>query len=233
MRHRLTNSRDNVAMSVVVFDVDGTLTDSEAIWDEVRRGMAADDGVAWPPDATTAMMGMSTQEWSTYLVQTVGLPGTAEQAAERTISALRDHYRLHGAPELPGASAAVRRMAAQWTVGLASSSPRVLIDTIIEQLAIGDLVTTSVSTEEIGGVGKPAPDVYLEVCRRLNADPARSIAIEDAPNGIRSAHAAGMKVIAVPPHFHPPTADVLSLAHLVIDSLEELSVDRIAALLEA
>lgn len=220
-------------MSVVVFDVDGTLTDSEAIWDKVRRGMADEDGVAWPPQATTAMMGMSTQEWSTYLVQVVGLTGTAEQAAVRTISALRDHYRRNGVPELAGAVSAVRRMAAQWTVGLASSSPRVLIDTIVEQLAIGDVVSASLSTEEIGGIGKPAPDVYLEVCRRLGAEPSRSVAIEDAPNGIRSAHAAGMKVIAVPPHFHPPTADVLALADLVVDSLEQLRVEQVASLLEA
>ncbi len=220
-------------MSVVVFDMDGTLTDTEGLWDVVRRRLAATDGVPWPEGATQAMMGMSTQEWSAYLVEQVGLPGTAEQAAQRTIDTLAELYRREGVPTLPGAEAAVRRMAARWRLGLASSSPRVLIDIAIEQLGIGDVIERSLSTEEIGGAGKPAPDVYLEVCRRLGAPPARSVAIEDAANGIRSAHAAGLAVVAIPPHFHPPSAEVLALASVVIDGLDQLDVALIESLLEA
>lgn len=221
------------AMSVVVFDLDGTLTDTEALWDVVRREIAADEGLPWPEAATQAMMGMSTQEWAAYMVDVVGLPGTYDQAAERVISTLAARYRTQGMPILPGAPQAVRRLAEGWTLGLASSSPRVLIDVALEQLDIGNVIAESLSTEEIGGAGKPAPDVYLEVCRRLGADPARSAAIEDAPNGIRSAHAAGLAVVAIPPHFHPPTADVLALADAVIDNLDQLDVDLVAGILEA
>lgn len=221
------------AMSVVVFDLDGTLTDTEALWDVVRREIAADEGLPWPDGATQAMMGMSTQEWAAYMVDVVGLPGTHAQAADRVISTLAERYRAHGMPILPGAPQAVRRLAERWTLGLASSSPRVLIDIALDQLGIADIIAESLSTEEIGGAGKPAPDVYLEVCRRLGADPARSAAIEDAPNGIRSAHAAGLAVVAIPPHFHPPTADVLALAAVVIDNLDQLDVDLVAGILEA
>lgn len=219
-------------MSVVVFDMDGTLTDTEALWDQVRRRQAAEAGLPWPESSTTAMMGMSTQEWSAHLVEVVGLPLTPEQAATDTIEALGEFYRTQGVPALRGAVAAVERMAANWVLGLASSSPRVLIDAAMEQLGISSLFRQSLSTEELGA-GKPAPDVYLEVCRLLDADPKRSVAIEDAANGIRSAHSAGMVVIAIPPHFGPPPAEVLGLADAVIDSLDDLDVDLIENLLEA
>ena len=219
-------------MSVVVFDLDGTLTDTEADWDVVRRSLATQDGRPWPEGATQAMMGMSTQQWAAYLHEAVGLRGSAEDAAKRTIDGMIAVYH-RGLTVLPGAIEAVRRMHARWTVGLASSSPRVLIDAAVAELGLTDVFATTVSTEELNGVGKPAPDVYLEVCRRLGADPALSVAVEDAPNGIRSAHAAGMIVIAVPPHFHPPTADVLELADRVIDDLDALDEALVGELISA
>ena len=161
----------------------------------------------------------------------VGLRGTADDAARRTIDGMLAVYH-RGLTVLPGAVEAVRRMHVQWTVGLASSSPRVLIDAAVEELGLADVFATTVSTEELNGAGKPAPDVYLEVCSRLGADPARSVAVEDAPNGIRSAHAAGLVVIAVPPHFHPPTADVLALADVVIDDLGRLDADLVTRLID-
>lgn len=216
-------------MSVVVFDMDGTLTDTEALWDVVRRRLAAQDGRPWPAGSTEAMMGMSTQEWSTHLADVVGLTGTAHQAARRTIGTLQELYRTEGLPVLPGATEAVERIGARWPLGLASSSPRVLIDAALAAMGVTDRFATSVSTEELA-VGKPAPDVYLEVCRRLNADPRRSVAVEDAGNGILSAHGAGMAVIAVPPHFHPPEPDVLALADAVIDDLDGLTVELVERL---
>jgi beta-phosphoglucomutase-like phosphatase (HAD superfamily) len=81
--------------------------------------------------------------------------------------------------------------------------------------------------------GKPAPDVYLEAARRLGAEPPRSVAIEDSTNGIRSAHAAEMAVIAVPNRDFPPEPDVLALAAAVLDSLEELNPERVRALATA
>jgi len=219
-----------VMTQAVVFDMDGTLTDTEATWDRIRRGLAAGEGLPWPDEATPAMMGMSTQQWSAYLSDVVGLAGTAEDAAQRTIDGMVEAYRS-GIEVLPGAPEVVHRLAASWPLGLASSSPRVLIDVALETLGVADLFVVTLSTEELGGAGKPAPDVYLEVCRRLGADPSDAVAIEDSPNGIKAAHAAGMKVIAVPPHFHPPTGDVLALADVVVDTLEDVTTDLVARLL--
>lgn len=218
----------NWPYQAVVFDLDGTLIDTEHLWDEVRRGLAAQDGVAWPEPATTAMMGMSTVEWSTYLAETVGVHGAPEAAARRTIDGMLAHYRS-GVDILPGALAAVRRMAALGPVGIASSSPRELIEQGVRTMGIADLVDVVVSTEEVGR-GKPAPDGYLRCCELLGVDAARCLAFEDSSNGVRSALAAGMTTVAVPPHFHAPSAEVLQQCHLVLAGLDQLDEDRLAAL---
>lgn len=217
-------------MSAVVFDMDGTLTDTEHVWDVVRRGLAEADGLPWPPEASRAMMGMSTQEWSAYLSEVVGLEGTPEDAARRTIDAMVEHYH-RGLELLPGATAAVRRMAEHWPLGLASSSPRVLIDAAVDAMGLTGVFGATLSTEEIDA-GKPAPDVYLEVCRRLGVDPERTVAVEDAENGILSAHAAGLAVVAIPPHFNPPPASTLALAAVVVESLDDLTTELVERLLE-
>jgi beta-phosphoglucomutase-like phosphatase (HAD superfamily) len=79
----------------------------------------------------------------------------------------------------------------------------------------------TVSSEEVER-GKPAPDVYLEAARRLGVQASRSVAIEDSASGIRSAHAAGMQVVAIPNRAFPPPADVLALASVVLESIKEL-----------
>lgn len=214
----------------IVFDMDGTLTDTEAVWDVVRRGLAAEHDLPWPDGTTQAMMGMSTGEWSRHLVEAVGLPYSADEAARRTIDGMADHYR-QGISVLPGAVEAVRRMAEHYPIAIASSSPRQLIDAAVEVLGLRELLAATVSTEEVAA-GKPAPDGYLKAADLLGVNPSRCIAVEDATNGILSALNAGMTVVAVPPHFHPPAADVLERT-TVLDSLDELTVDLVESLLPA
>lgn len=222
------NTPDLAPVAAVVFDMDGVLTDTETIWDEVRRGLAAEDGVPWPDDATEAMMGMSTPEWSDYMATTVGVTGDAETVVERTIEAMAARYREH-LPTLPGAVEAVERMAARWPVGITSSSPRRLIDTTLTALGLTELVQVSVSTEEVPA-GKPAPDGYLRTCELLGVSPAQAVAIEDSSNGLRSAAAAGMRVIAVPHEAFPPAPDALALAHLEVGSLDDVTVELVEGL---
>jgi beta-phosphoglucomutase-like phosphatase (HAD superfamily) len=87
-----------------------------------------------------------------------------------------------------------------------------------------------VASDEVGA-NKPAPDVYLEVVRRLDADPARTVAIEDSANGVRSAHEAGLRVVAVPQPAFPQPADALALADVVLASLDDLAVELVDGLL--
>jgi HAD superfamily hydrolase (TIGR01509 family) len=126
-------------------------------------------------------------------------------------------------PLLPGAVEAVRRLAARWPLGLASSSPPRLIDLVLGLAGLDGLFKVRVSTEEVGR-GKPAPDVYLEAAARLGEPPVACVAVEDSSNGVRSARAAGMRVIAVPRERYPLTADAKAAASVVLPSLDELTV---------
>lgn len=213
------------SVAAVIFDMDGVLTDTETIWDEVRRGLAAQDGVPWPAVATEAMMGMSTPEWADYLATTVGVRG---DAAERTLEAMAARYAEH-LPTLPGAVEAVQRLAARWPLALVSSSARGLIDASLVSLGITDLFSVTVSTEEVAS-GKPAPDGYLRACELLGVHPSRAVAIEDSSNGLRSASAAGMSVIAIPHEAFPPAADALALADVIVAHLDEVTLDLVSGL---
>jgi HAD superfamily hydrolase (TIGR01509 family) len=198
--------------AAIVFDLDGVLVDSERIWDEVRHGVVADRGGRWPADATTAMQGMSTPEWAAYLAGLVG-DSPAELAAQ-VVRAMADRYREH-VPLLPGAVAAVTALADRWPLAVASSSPPELIRVVLAAAGVADRFRVTVSSEEVAR-GKPAPDVYLSAAERLGVDPVQCVAIEDSANGLRSAAAAGMTVVAVPnPHF-PPPADALALARTTV-----------------
>jgi len=204
----------------VVFDLDGLLLDTEEIWDEARRQIADERGGRWREDAQRAMMGMSSPEWSRYMHEEVGVPDPPEQIAAEVVRRLEELYR-NRLPLIPGALDAVRRLAAYRPLAIASSSNRPLIDLFLELTGTAGLFRATVSSEEVER-GKPAPDVYLEASRRLAVDPTRCAAIEDSENGIRSAAAAGMKVIAIPNAVFPPGDDALALAAVVVASLEEL-----------
>ncbi|HEX6054400.1 MAG TPA: HAD family phosphatase, partial [Intrasporangium sp.] len=215
-------------VQAVVFDLDGVLVDSEGIWDEIRRGLAAEHHRPWPDDATHLMLGMSTQEWSTYLVDTVGIPGPAPVVAQTVIDRMADHYREH-LPLLPGATETVRRLARQWPLGLASSSPRRLIDAVLAAAGLTDSFRVTLSTEQVEQ-GKPSPLVYLAVARHLDVAPETVVALEDSSNGLRSASGAGMQVIAVPRPAFPPAPDALSLAVAVVEHLDDVTVDLVESL---
>src|SRR5215469_7183184 len=213
------------AIAAVVFDLDGVLIESESVWDAARREVVARNGGRWRADATRAMMGMSSPQWSRYLHDQLGVPLEPERINELVVAALLDQYgrRL---PLLPGAIAAVRRLAGRWPLGLASSANRPVIDTVLKQAGIINCFAVTVSGEE-GAVGKPAPDVYLAVTRRLGVDPTDAAAVEDSTSGLQAAAAAGMVVIASPNRGYPPEPDALALAALVVGSLDELTPDAI------
>jgi HAD superfamily hydrolase (TIGR01509 family) len=174
------------------------------------------------------MMGMSSVEWSRYVRDRLGVPLEPVAISAAVADRVADIYRER-LPLLPGAVGAVRRLASEWPLGLATSSNRHVIDLVLELADIAHEFEATVSSEEVGA-GKPAPDVYLEAAGRLNVDPTDSAGIEDSTNGIRAAHAAGMAVVAVPNRDFPPDPDALALADLVLASLEELEVEQVRAL---
>jgi HAD superfamily hydrolase (TIGR01509 family) len=214
-------------IDAVVFDLDGLLLDTEQVWDEVREELVRERGGRWHDRAQADMMGMSSNEWSRYLHEELGLAEPPEELNRLVVERMAERYR-EALPVVDGAADAVQRLAERWPLGLASSSNRPLIELALELLGVADLFRSSVSSEEVER-GKPAPDVYLEVARRLEVPPERVAAIEDSEAGIRSAKAAGMRVVAIPNRHFPPSDEALALADVRLDSLPELSADVVGS----
>jgi beta-phosphoglucomutase-like phosphatase (HAD superfamily) len=122
----------------------------------------------------------------------------------------------------------VERIGKQWPLGLASSSNRLIIDTVLEEAGLTPWFSATVSSEEVAR-GKPSPDVYLEAARRIGVDPARCVAVEDSANGARAALAAGMATILIPNRQYPPPADVRAAVAAVIDDLGGLDPQAVGA----
>ncbi|MBO4207620.1 HAD family hydrolase [Micromonospora echinofusca] len=205
----------------VVFDLDGVIVDSEPVWEEVRRAYVADRGGRWLPDTQRRLMGMSTGEWSTYLSTELGVDRSPEQVATEVVDEMARRY-ARGVPVIDDSVAVVRRLAGRWPLGLASSSPTRLIAAALAATGLTDVFRFTLSTEETAR-GKPAPDVYLAVAGRLGVDPARCVAVEDSSNGVRSAAAAGMRVVAVPHGGYPLDPDAERLATRVLSAVGELT----------
>ncbi|HKE98621.1 MAG TPA: HAD family phosphatase [Actinomycetes bacterium] len=219
---------DRQPVQAVVFDMDGVLLQSEEVWDEVRERLARERGGHWAAEAHHRMMGMSAPEWSSYMAGELGVPMAPAAISAEVVARMADRYRAD-LPLLPGAVEAVRRVAARWPLGLASSSNRPLIDLVLELTGLAGSFTATVSSEEVAR-GKPAPDVYLEVARRLGVEPERGVAVEDSANGLRSAAAAGMRVVAIPNPGFPPPPELVRAADVVLDGLDALTTDVVDAL---
>lgn len=209
----------------LVFDLDGVLLDSEQVWNEAKEKLVRERGGRWREEAPRTMMGMSSLEWSRYLHDELGVPLEPDAISDEVVRRLEGVYRDR-LPLIDGAAEAVERLAAGVPLGLASSSNREIIDLFLELSGLGPCFAVTISSEEVER-GKPAPDVYLEVVRRLGADPADSVAVEDSENGIRAARAAGMRVVAVPNPHYPPDPAALAEADDVVGSLHDLTVERV------
>jgi HAD superfamily hydrolase (TIGR01509 family) len=201
-------------IDAVIFDLDGVLVDSEHVWDEVREELARERGGRWHERVQADMMGMSSTEWSRYMHDVIGLSSSPKEINDVVVRRMQARY-ANDLPLIDGAVEAVERLVGSFRLGLASSSNRQLIDAVLAQAGLARFFDVTVSSEEVAR-GKPAPDVFLEAARRLNVAPERCAAIEDSGNGLRAAHAAGMRVIAIPNRRYRPSPEALELADEVL-----------------
>jgi HAD superfamily hydrolase (TIGR01509 family) len=214
-------------IEAVVFDMDGVLIESEEVWDAVREAYVRERGGRYDEEIQRAMMGMSSHEWSRYLHETAGLAASPDTINAEVVESMLAAYREH-LPLVEGAVAAVQRLAARYPLAVASSSNRPLIDAVLDASGLEAFFRATVSSEEVAR-GKPAPDVYLEAARRLRVDAERCAAVEDSHGGIRSAKAAGMRVIAIPNPSYPPDEKSLAQADVTIRALDELTPELVDA----
>ncbi len=217
-----------MSIDTVIFDLDGVILDSEQVWHTVRRDFALAHGGHWDEHDQRAVMGANSMRWAAYMREQSGVELSDHEIYDAVISALRDRY-ARDLPLVPGAKEAILGLAAEYRLGVASSSPRRLIEDVLELAGVRPYFEGVISADEVSR-GKPAPDVYVEACACLGASPQRSAAVEDSENGIRAAAAAGLAVVAVPNADFPPSVEATESADVVLDSIAELTSEIVASL---
>lgn len=210
----------------VIFDLDGVLVDSEIWWDEVREAFAATHGRSWSVEDRAAVMGANSRQWSATMRERLGLDLSNEAIEREIVDGVVARYRNEPAPTITGAAETVRRIAADRSVGVASSAHRAVIDAALAATGLTDAFSVVVASDEVA-LGKPAPDVYLETARRLGVHPERCLVVEDSLNGVLAAAAAGMTVVLVPNRSIPPAAGAAERAHLILGEISELDPDAV------
>jgi HAD superfamily hydrolase (TIGR01509 family) len=197
----------------VVFDLDGVLVDSEGIWAEAEAATVAALGAEYTPEISAALYGRGHRDGARLLAERFG--GDAEAIADTLLAnALAGFGR--GLEPLPGAREVVADLSGRIPIAVASNSVRAIVETALAAAGL-DGFDAIVAGEDVTRP-KPAPDPYLEACRRLGIAPGDAIGIEDSPVGVASAKAAGLYVIGI-----PSVRDTrLDEADLVLGSLQEL-----------
>lgn len=217
------------AHRAVVFDMDGVLVDSEHLWERMWARFAAARDQIWTAEQTRQVQGMSAPEWSAFLAR---FSLAEESASETERIVVDDMIAALEAGEielLPGAERMVLEVSERVVIGLASSAPRRLIDAVLDLHALSDCFSATVSSAEVPR-GKPSPDVYLAAANKLGRHPRECLAVEDSSNGLRSAAAAEMTVVAIPSADYPPAEDALTGASFVAADLDEVRLRLLESL---
>jgi HAD superfamily hydrolase (TIGR01509 family) len=217
----------STGIDTVILDMDGVIFDTEEIWHEARRDYAVKHGGHWTEEDQRAVMGDNSAQWAAYMQTHCGVKRAPEDIYAGVVKELRDTY-AQDLPLIPGSREAIAGLAARYRLGLASSSPLGLIEYALELADLRAHFTSLVSSDEVPR-GKPAPDVYLKACSRLETVPEKAAAVEDSTSGLQAAAAAGLAVIAIPNPAFPPSAEALALADVILAQI----VDLVPAVVES
>ncbi len=209
-------------IEAVIFDMDGLLVDSEPEWFRARVELLSNHGVEWTEADQLAMAGVHTDTWVDALHDKLSGALPRERVLDEIVTRMAGYYERGEVPILPGAGEAVAACATRYRVGLASGSPRRLIDACLNGGGWTEYFEAVISSDELEH-GKPAPDVYLEIIRRMGLRAGATAVVEDSGAGIRSGRAAGTKVVAVPNVHTHPGVEIVALADASIDTLHDLS----------
>ena len=203
----------------VIFDMDGLLLDTETLWHRAETELFRRHGAEFTWDDKMAVIGTSYDFTANYFADRLGRPrDEGPRLVDEMVALMHDELRRQ-VDSRPGALELVEglRELPDVRLGLASNSPRNLVDTALATAGVSDVFEVIVTSDDVAHA-KPAPDIYLEACRRLGVAPEQAVALEDSASGVTAAKAAGLTCIAVPQFAE---TDV-SAADRVIDSLEDL-----------
>ena len=201
----------------VAFDMDGLLIDSEPLWHRAEQQLLRDHGLDDPALDKASTVGMAPRETLELYARLLGLEPSVLPGLWADMRAIMERLYATEMVRLPGAAQLVAALRGRVPLAIASNTDLDLVLFALSAAGFDGVFDVVVSSAEVTH-SKPAPDVYLEVCRRLGVRPSDAVALEDSPTGVAAAAAAGLTVIAVPQF---KGVDV-SPAHHVIGSLEEL-----------
>jgi len=201
----------------VVFDMDGLLLDTEILWHRAEVELFRRHGGEFSWDDKMAVIGTSFAFTARYFAQRLRRPAAEGEALVREMIEIMHGELQRDVAGRPGAVELVAGLRGRTRLGLASNSPRMLVDTALATAGLADAFDAIVTADDVEHA-KPAPDLYLLACERLGVPPSEALALEDSPSGVAAAKAAGLTCFAVPQFAE---TDV-SAADRVIDSLEEL-----------
>ncbi len=214
-------------LQAVLFDMDGTIVDTEPYWIDAEHRLVEEYGGTWTDEHAHNLVGNALMASGEYIRDHGPVPLSAEEIVDRlvaevTVATAREIPWRPGARELIAALCADRVPCALVTM----SYERLAME-VVEQLPAGSFA--AVVTGDQVTDGKPHPEAYLTACARLGVEPAASVAIEDSQTGLASAHAAGCVTVVVPHHV-PVTAPE---GVVVVPSLTDLTPASLGALVEA
>jgi HAD superfamily hydrolase (TIGR01509 family) len=188
--------RASQTLQGVLFDMDGLLVDSEPIWFEAECEVMARLQGEWSEADQHALVGGSLAHTVSYLLARAQRPASREEVGRWLVEGMAGLLMSRTLTMLPGAGELLAEVrAAGVPHALVTSSERPIMDAVLLQLGVSFTATVCADDVEIS---KPAPDPYLLAASLLGADPGRCVALEDSPNGVASAEAAGCRLIAVP-----------------------------------
>lgn len=218
-----------LAVRAAILDLDGLLIDSEPLWRRTEQEVFATVGLELDDADCRRTTGLRTDALVDYWFQRQPWPGPSPVEIGRRLEArVLELVRAEGAA-MPGATACLDLLeAAGLALAVASSSPLAIIDAALGRLGFGHRIRLRCTSLD-EAAGKPDPAVYLTAARRLGVVPAVCLAFEDSAPGVAAAHAAGMRVVAVPDPA-ARTDPAFAAADLVLSSLEQLSRGHLAAL---
>ncbi len=209
----------NPQIEAIVFDMDGVLLDTEAISERAWNAAAKALSLPKALPLYAACTGMTMQKIEARLIEHLN-----EEKAHRFLAEWLEGFdriaAMEGIPAMPFAAETLKSLKGRYQLGIASSTEGSRVRAqlanagllgFFEALATGDMVKS----------GKPAPDIYLATCKMLKLPPERCAAVEDSPNGIKSAAAAGLYPVMIPDRI-APDEKTLSLLWRRFSSLEEL-----------
>jgi beta-phosphoglucomutase-like phosphatase (HAD superfamily) len=183
--------------AAVVFDCDGILMDTESCWTVAETAMFAKHGFSFTLDDKASLLGRSTPDAALVMAGKFGKPPQAAAQIEAELLVNAAQAIDIGGRAMPGALRIVEMLRGRLPLAVASNANRVMLDTALRRGGFDGLISISVAADEVHSP-KPSPMIYLEACRRLGVPPERVLAFEDSITGLRSAQAAGLKVVGIP-----------------------------------